>query len=191
MKILKGLPIVVTGGGGFFGKALVQRLLDAEAEVFAPRKAQYDLRDHQQVKQLYQKFQPIVVIHAAAHGGGIGYMQRYPAQVYDDNTMMNTFMLHEAFKHQVGKFISIGTVCSYPKFSPAPFSESNLWDGYPEETNSAYGLAKKMMIVQLQAYNQQYGFRGFQLLFSNLYGPGDNFDPASSHVIPALIKRVC
>ncbi len=182
-------PVVITGGGGFLGKALVETFRNSGVEVVAPRKADYDLTSREHVQKLYQKFQPAIVIHAAAHGGGIGYMQRFPAEVYYDNMMMNTMILHEAYIHGVKQFVSIGTVCSYPKYAPVPFVEHDLWNGYPEETNSAYGLAKKMMIVQLEAYRQQYGFQGFQLLFSNLYGPGDNFDLRSSHVIPALIRR--
>ncbi len=188
MKRLQG-PILITGGRGFLGKALVSRCQAFDVEVIAPGRADCDLRDPLQVKRLYQEVQPKVVIHAAAHGGGIGYMQQCPAEVYYDNIMMNTLMIHEASEHQVERFIGVGTVCSYPKYSTVPFKEGNLWEGFPEETNSAYGLAKKMMIVQLHAYLQQYGLKGFQLLFSNLYGPGDNFDQTSSHVIPALIRK--
>ena len=182
-------PILITGGGGFLGRTLVRGFQDLGVEIVAPRSAEWDLRDPGRVRQLYQTVQPEVLIHAAVHGGGIGYMQQRPAEVFFDNTMMNTLILHEAYTHGVKKIISIGTVCSYPKFSAVPFLESDLWDGYPEETNSAYGLAKKMMIVQLQAYHQQFQTQGFQLLLANLYGPGDNFDTSSSHVIPALIRK--
>ena len=181
--------VLVTGGGGFLGKALVSELQKKGAHVFVPRKQSFDLRDPLQVRDLYQQASPSIVIHAAAHGGGIGYMQQHPAEVFFDNIMMNTLMIQGAYEFKVEKFIGVGTVCSYPKVLSVPFREEDLWNGYPEETNGAYGLAKKMMMVQLDAYRKQYQFNGMNLLLANLYGPGDNFDPEVSHVIPALIRK--
>jgi GDP-L-fucose synthase len=150
---------------------------------------EYNLVDMADVKRLYEELRPEVVIHLAAKVGGIGFNQENPASLFYENGMMGIQLIHEAYVHAVEKFVALGTICAYPKFTPAPFKEDDLWNGYPEETNAPYGLAKKMMLVQSQAYRQQYGFNSIFLLPVNLYGPGDNFDPGSSHVIPALIKK--
>jgi GDP-L-fucose synthase len=182
--------VVVTGGAGFLGSVVVKRLRErGAAQVLAPRTAEYDLREIGQVRRLLDDARPDVVIHLAARVGGIGANREHPADFFYDNLMMGVQLLHEAWRKGVGKFVAIGTVCSYPKFTPVPFREDDLWNGYPEETNAPYGLAKKMLLVQSQAYRQQYGFNSLFLLPVNLYGPGDNFDPSSSHVIPALIRK--
>lgn len=182
--------VVVTGGAGFLGRHIVKKLQEAGCrEIFVPRKADYDLRELANIRRLYQDQQPQLVIHAAGVVGGIGANLEHPADFFYDNLMMGVQLLHEAWRSGVEKFVAIGTVCSYPKFTPVPFKEDDLWNGYPEETNAPYGLAKKMLLVQSQAYRQQYGFNSIFLLPVNLYGPGDNFDPGSSHVIPALIKK--
>ena len=181
---------VVTGGAGFLGSFIVEKLRQRGAsQVFVPRKTEYDLREHDRVLALLDDTRPDVVIHLAAVVGGIGANREHPAEFFYDNLMMGTSLLHEAYRAHVKKFVTIGTVCAYPKFTPVPFHEDSLWEGYPEETNAPYGLAKKMLLVQGQAYRQQYGFDSIYLLPTNLYGPRDNFDPASSHVIPALIKK--
>lgn len=185
-----GKRVVVTGGAGFLGRAVVQALGAHGAEhLFVPRKADYDLRQHEAVMDMLHDTRPDLIVHLAAVVGGIGANREHPAEFFYDNLMMGTMLLHEAYTFGVQKFVTIGTVCAYPKFTPIPFREESLWDGYPEETNAPYGLAKKMLLVQGQAYRQQYGFNAIYLLPTNLYGPGDNFDPASSHVIPALIKK--
>ena len=182
--------VLVTGGAGFLGSCVVKRL-EAEGcrKVFAPRSRSYDLRSLDDVKRLYLDTQPDLVIHLAAVVGGIGANRAHPASFFYDNLMMGTQLFDQAYRVGVDKFVAIGTVCAYPKFAPIPFSEDSLWDGYPEETNAPYGLAKKMLLVQSQAYRQEYGFNSIFLLPVNLYGPGDNFDPEKSHVIPALIKK--
>lgn len=182
--------VVVTGGAGFLGSFLVEKLRQRGAvNIFVPKIQDYNLVDHDAVCRLLADAQPDVIIHLAARVGGIGANHDQPAEFFYDNLMMGVQLMHEAWKQGVKKFVSIGTVCAYPKFSPIPFREENLWDGYPEETNAPYGLAKKMLLVQSQAYRQQYGFNAIHLLPVNLYGPRDNFDPNSSHVIPALIRK--
>lgn len=183
--------VVVTGGGGFLGSFVVARLrnIDWCSEVFAPRSEEYDLRDNRAVISLFQETKPDIVIHLAAIVGGIGANRERPGEFFYDNLIMGAQLMEQARLFGVHKFVAVGTVCAYPKFAPVPFREDDLWDGYPEETNAPYGLAKKMLLVQAQAYQQQYGFNAIYLLPVNLYGPRDNFNPASSHVIPALIKK--
>ena len=182
--------VIVTGGAGFLGSVVVDRVrARGAAAVIAPRTRDYDLREIGQVRKLLDDARPDVVIHLAARVGGIGANREHPADFFYDNLMMGVQLMHEAWRKDVAKFVAIGTVCAYPKFTPVPFKEEDLWNGYPEETNAPYGLAKKMLLVQSQAYREQYGFNSLFLLPVNLYGPGDNFDPASSHVIPALIKK--
>jgi GDP-L-fucose synthase len=183
--------VCVTGGAGFLGKVLVNKLRKRGAvEIFVPSQDQYDLVQPDAVARLMADAQPDMVIHLAAHVGGIGANREHPAEFFYDNLMMGVQLMHESWKCGVDKFVAIGTVCAYPKFTPLPFKEDDLWNGYPEETNAPYGLAKKMLLVQAQAYRQQYGFNAIFLLPVNLYGPGDNFDMRSSHVIPALIRKV-
>jgi len=160
-----------------------------EAHIFVPQHKDYDLTQHDAICKLLDDAQPDIIIHLAARVGGIGANRAHPAEFFYDNMVMGVHLFHEAWRAGIEKFVSIGTICAYPKFTPVPFREENLWDGYPEETNAPYGLAKKMLLVQGQAYRQQYGFNNIYLLPVNLYGPGDNSDPASSHVIPALIKK--
>jgi GDP-L-fucose synthase len=182
--------IVVTGGSGFLGQHVVKRLRQlGNLEIFVPRRENYDLVQMSAVKQLLSDTTPDLIIHLAAVVGGIGANQKNPGKFFYDNLMMGTQLIEQARLQGVAKFVAVGTVCAYPKFTPVPFSEAELWNGYPEETNAPYGLAKKMMLVQSQSYRQQYGFNSIFLLPANLYGPGDNFDPESSHVIPALILK--
>jgi len=182
--------VLVTGGAGFLGKAVVRRLRDAGAtEIFVPRSNEYDLRTATGIDQVLAASRPDLVIHLAAVVGGIGANRDNPGRFFYENAIMGIQLMEQARRAGVAKFVQIGTVCSYPKFTPVPFSEDHLWDGYPEETNAPYGLAKKMLLVQGQAYRQQYGFDVIHLIPVNLYGPGDNFNPATSHVIPALIKK--
>lgn len=182
--------IVVTGGAGFLGKYVVSALRQRGAyQVFAPRQAQYDLRQREAILDLLNDTQPTLIIHLAAVVGGIGANRARPAEFFYDNLMMGVQLLHESWQADVGKFVAIGTVCAYPKFTPVPFKEEELWNGYPEETNAPYGLAKKMLLVQSQAYRQQYGYNSIFLLPVNLYGADDNFDLETSHVIPALIRK--
>jgi GDP-L-fucose synthase len=182
--------ILVTGGAGFLGSHVVEKLEErGYQEVSAPRSREYDLREQDAVIRMYEDLNPDVVIHIAGIVGGIGANRAHPGQFFYDNLMMGVQTMHHAYLHGVDKLVAVGTICAYPKFTPVPFREDNLWDGYPEETNAPYGLAKKMLLVQAQAYRQQYGFNAIYLLPVNLYGPRDNFDPAISHVIPALIKK--
>jgi GDP-L-fucose synthase len=182
--------VVVTGGGGFLGRFIVDRLrAQPELEVLAPRSADYNLVDAADVKRLYVDTRPDLLIHLAAVVGGIGANQKNPGKFFYENLMMGVQLIEQARQSNVKKFVALGTVCAYPKFTPTPFSEDDLWDGYPEETNAPYGLAKKMMLVQSQSYRQQYGFNSIFLLPANLYGPGDSFDLEKSHVIPALIRK--
>jgi GDP-L-fucose synthase len=182
--------ICVTGGAGFLGTYVVAELTQrGVAHVFAPTIDEYDLRDVSNVCRMYDAARPDVVIHLAAVVGGIGANRENPASFFYDNLVMGVHLMEEARLRGIEKFVAIGTICCYPKFTPVPFREENLWNGYPEETNAPYGLAKKMLLVQGQAYRQQYGFHSIFLLPVNLYGPGDNFDPRSSHVIPALIRK--
>jgi GDP-L-fucose synthase len=208
--------VIVTGGAGFLGSFLVEKMIrDGAADVLVPQIEHYDITERDSIHRLLDDallpldrrpghlvpngftpvtlpdFKPadLVIIHLAAHVGGIGANREHPAEFFYDNLMMGVQLMHQAWQRGVGKFVAIGTVCAYPKFTPVPFKEDDLWNGYPEETNAPYGLAKKMLLVQAQAYRQQYGFNAIFLLPVNLYGPGDNFDPVSSHVIPALIRK--
>ncbi|MFM7615050.1 MAG: GDP-L-fucose synthase family protein, partial [Synechococcales cyanobacterium] len=188
---LRDKRIVVTGGAGFLGKQVIEQLLSAGADqdkISVPRSRDCDLRVWENCKQAVN--QQNVVIHLAAHVGGIGLNQEKPAELFYDNLMMGSQLIHAAYQAGVQKFICVGTICAYPKFTPVPFQETDLWMGYPEETNAPYGIAKKALLVQLESYQHQYGFDGIYLLPVNLYGPEDNFDPRSSHVIPALIRKV-
>ena len=180
---------MVTGGNGFLGRHLVRKLREHEADVFIVDIDHYDLRQLEHIRRALSDSKPQIVIHLAARVGGIGANRDHPAEFFYDNLMMGTQLLHESYLAGVEKFVALGTICCYPKFTPVPFREENLWDGYPEETNAPYGLAKKMLLVQSQAYRQQYGFNSIFLMPVNLYGPGDNFGPSSSHVIPALIRK--
>lgn len=182
--------VLVTGGTGFLGAFVTAQLRQrGAAHVVAPRSREFDLRERDDIRRLLDQHRPDVVIHLAAKVGGIGANLAHPAEFFYDNLMMGTQLMHESWRSGVRKFVAVGTVCAYPKHTPVPFREEDLWQGYPEETNAPYGLAKKMLLVQSQAYRDQYGFNSIFLLPVNLYGPGDNFDPASSHVIPALIKK--
>ena len=184
--------IVVTGGAGFLGSFVVEKLKARGCEdVFVPRSSEYDLTTHDGVMRMYADAKPDVVIHLAAVVGGIGANREHPGSFFYKNLMMGTQLMERGRLVGIEKFVAVGTICAYPKFTPVPFKEEDLWKGYPEETNAPYGLAKKMMLVQAQAYRQEYGFNAIYLLPVNLYGPRDNFDPASSHVIPALIKKCC
>lgn len=186
----KDKRICVTGGAGFLGSHLVENLRCRGAEdIFIPQYEQYDLVKQPDILRMLADSRPDLIIHLAAHVGGIGANREHPAEFFYDNLMMGVQLMHEAYRQGVGKFVAIGTVCAYPKYTPVPFREDDIWNGYPEETNAPYGLAKKMLLVQAQAYRQQYGYNAIFLIPVNLYGPGDNFNPSSSHVIPALIKK--
>ena len=187
----KDKKILVTGGAGFLGSFIVEKLKEkglSEENIRIPRSRDTDLRRWENCVGVVKDID--IVIHLAAKVGGIGYNQKYPATLFYDNAIMGIQMMEAARQGGVEKFVAMGTICAYPKFTPVPFREEDLWNGYPEETNAPYGLAKKMMLVQAQAYRQQYGFNSVYLLPVNLYGPRDNFDPESSHVIPALIKKI-
>jgi GDP-L-fucose synthase len=188
---LKNKRILVTGGAGFLGRQVIDQLCRAGAEpekITVPRSKECDLRVLENCHRAVEHQD--IVIHLAAHVGGIGLNREKPAELFYDNLMMGSQLIHAAYQRVVEKFVCVGTICAYPKFTPVPFKEDDLWEGYPEETNAPYGIAKKALLVQLQAYRQQYGFNGIYLLPVNLYGPEDNFDPRSSHVIPALIRKV-
>lgn len=187
---LSGRRVVVTGGAGFLGRAVVARLRESGVtDVVVPRSTDYDLRERDAVRRLLADARPEVVIHLAAVVGGIGANRENPGRFFYENAIMGIELMEQSRLAGVAKFVGVGTVCSYPKFTPVPFREDDIWNGYPEETNAPYGLAKKMLLVQGQAYRAQYGFDAIHLVPVNLYGPGDNFDPASSHVIPALIRK--
>lgn len=190
MSFFKDKKILVTGGAGFLGSNVTKELVKKGASlenIIVPRSRDIDLRIWENCVEIVRDVD--IVIHLAAKVGGIGYNQQYPGSLFYDNAIMGIQLMEAARQADVGKFVAVGTICAYPKFTSVPFSEEELWNGYPEETNAPYGLAKKMMLVQSQAYRQQYGFNSIYLLPVNLYGPGDNFDPSSSHVIPALIKK--
>ncbi len=187
---VKAKRITVTGGRGFLGSHLIDKLKAGGYKyISSADHSEYDFVKLEDIKRMYDNSNPDIVVHLAARVGGIGFNEENPATLFYENLMMGTQLLHEAYVRKVEKFVAIGTICAYPKFTPVPFREEDLWNGYPEETNAPYGLAKKMMLVQSWAYRRQYGFNSIFLLPVNLYGPGDNFDPESSHVIPALIKK--
>jgi len=187
---LKDKKVIVTGGAGFLGRFVTKKLKDRGCkDIFIPRIEEYDLRNLETIKKMYRDAKADVVIHLAAVVGGIGANRENPGSFFYDNLIMGIQLMEQARLTSIEKFVALGTICAYPKFTPVPFKEENLWNGYPEETNAPYGLAKKMLLVQSQAYRQQYGFNSIFLLPVNLYGPGDNFNPKSSHVIPALIKK--
>jgi len=190
--------VIVTGGSGFLGQHVIAGLHErgvADQQITVPRSAEYDLRSQEAIDRLFADViaaapeRELLVIHLAGNVGGIGYNLERPGELFYDNLMMGAQLIESARRNGVAKFVAVGTICAYPKYTPVPFREEELWNGYPEETNAPYGLAKKMLLVQAQAYRQQYGFSTIYLLPVNLYGPGDNFDPKSSHVIPALIKK--
>jgi len=187
---LEGKRVCVTGGAGFLGTHLVKRLESRRVkEIFVPKIEDYDLVKLVDIQRMLDDSRPDIIIHLAAHVGGIGANREHPAEFFYDNLMMGVQLIHESWKRKIEKFVAIGTVCAYPKYTPVPFREDDIWNGYPEETNAPYGLAKKMLLVQSQAYRDQYRFNSIFLIPVNLYGPRDNFHPSSSHVIPALIKK--
>jgi len=183
MNFWKGKRVIVTGGAGFLGSYIVEKLKERGCKNI------YDLTKEKNVIRLYQDYPADIVIHLAAVVGGIGANRENPGKFFYDNLVMGAMLMEYARQSKVGKFVALGTICAYPKFTPVPFKEEDIWNGYPEETNAPYGLAKKMMLVQSQAYRAQYGFNSIFLLPLNLYGPGDNFNPKNSHVIPALIRK--
>ena len=188
--MLQEKQITVTGGKGFLGTHLIRKLSEHGCKnISIADLPEFNLTRIEDIRHMYDTSKPDIVIHLAAKVGGIGFNQEKPAELFYDNLVMGAQLMHEAYLRGIEKFVALGTICAYPKFTPAPFKEDDLWIGYPEETNAPYGLAKKMMLVQSQSYRQQYGFNSIFLLPVNLYGPSDNFDPRSSHVIPALIKK--
>ena len=190
MDFWKDKSVLVTGGSGFLGSFVVEKLGEKGCrDIFVPHSEEYDLRQLDVIQRLLKDAKPNMIIHLAARVGGIGANRAHPAEFFYDNLMMGVQLMHESWLAGINKFVAIGTVCAYPKFTPVPFKEDDLWNGYPEETNAPYGLAKKMLLVQAQTYRQQYGFNAIYLLPVNLYGQGDNFDLESSHVIPALIRK--
>lgn len=189
MDFWEGKKVIVTGGAGFLGTHVVENLQQKKATVFISKAEDYDLRKIDNIKRMFDDFPPDIIVHLAAVVGGIGANSKNPGKFFYDNIIMGVQLMEEARIRNISKFVNIGTICSYPKFTPVPFKEDDLWNGYPEETNAPYGLAKKMLIVQSQAYRKQYGFNSINLLQTNLYGPGDNFETETSHVIPALIKK--
>jgi len=190
MNFWEDKRVIVTGGAGFLGSYVVEKLKERGCKnIFIPLVKDYDLTKEKNVIRLYQDYPADIVIHLAAVVGGIGANRENPGKFFYDNLVMGAMLMEYARQYKVGKFVALGTICAYPKFTPVPFKEEDLWNGYPEETNAPYGLAKKMMLVQSQAYRAQYGFNSIFLLPLNLYGPRDNFDPKSSHVIPALIRK--
>jgi GDP-L-fucose synthase len=190
MSFWNGKRVVVTGGSGFLGSRVVEKLKkQAPAEIFVPRKQEYDLVQIENVRRLYSDANPHIVLHLAGDVGGIGANRANPARFFYNNLMMGVQLMECGRTHGVQKFLALGTICAYPKLTPVPFREDDLWNGYPEETNAPYGLAKKMLLVQAQGYRQQYGLNAIYLLPVNLYGPADNFDPQTSHAIPAIIKK--
>lgn len=186
-KFWAGKKVLLTGGSGFLGSVVTERLKRMEVFPIIPRSVKEDLRKKDVCEKVVKGID--IVIHLAGNVGGIGYNRAHPGELFYDNLMMGVQLMHEAMLAGVKKFVAVGTICAYPKFTPVPFEEEDLWNGYPEETNAPYGLAKKMLLVQSQAYREEYGFNSIFILPVNLYGPGDNFDPSSSHVIPALVKK--
>lgn len=186
---LQGKRVCVTGGAGFLGSFVTEKLKSRGASIFIPTIENYDLVQQDSIRKMLDDSNPEIIIHLAAQVGGIGANREHPAEFFYNNLMMGVQLIHEAWKRGIEKFVALGTICAYPKFTPVPFKEDDLWIGYPEETNAPYGLAKKMLLVQSQSYRRQYGFNSVFLMPVNLYGPRDNFNPESSHVIPALIKK--
>jgi len=190
MSFWNNKRVIVTGGAGFLGSYVMEKLKERGCKnIFVPLVEDYDLNKEKNVIRLYQDYSADIVIHLAAVVGGIGANRENPGKFFYDNLVMGALLMEYARQFKIGKFVALGTICSYPKFTPVPFKEEDLWNGYPEETNAPYGLAKKMMLVQSQAYRAQYGFNSIFLLPLNLYGPRDNFDPKSSHVVSALIRK--
>jgi len=189
MRDVRGARVLVTGGAGFLGRRVVAELERRGAQTVVVRSRDYDLREPDRVRAAIADHGPELIVHCAAVVGGIGANRAHPAQFFYENAVMGVHLVHEAWRAGVSKLLVVGTVCSYPKFTPVPFSEDDLWNGYPEETNAPYGLAKRMLIVQSQAYREEHGFNSIVVIPTNLYGPDDNFDPATSHVIPALVRK--